>query len=320
MKTYALKDRGVDLSALDKLNFKVSDLMKPGIPGEHGKPMELKLAEVVESPEQPRSDDNPGFALESLQELAESIAETGGLKTPISVRSKNDEGFYVINHGARRYRATRLAGLETIKAFIDDSHDEYDQAIENIQRENLTPMEIARFIGNREKVGDSRTTIAKRIGKSRAFVTTHAALLSLPGSLRQAYEEDRCRDVSMLYELSNLSKVHPEAVEAFVGQDDLSRMAVEAFKTRTKGSTPAETSSKPTADDAENSETPAVLAKAKETRLSKASLLVKHGKGLYVLQLNRPAKARHGWIEDQDTGKEQQVRLAELTIDSIVSG
>ena len=319
MKTYALKDRGVDLSALDKLNFKVSDLMKPGIPGEHGKPMELKLAEVVESPEQPRSDDNPGFATESLQELAESIAESGGLKTPISVRSKNDEGFYVINHGARRYRATKLAGLETIKAFIDDSHDEYDQAIENIQRENLTPMEIARFIGNREKVGDSRTTIAKRIGKSRAFVTTHAALLSLPGSLRQAYEEDRCRDVSMLYELSNLSKVHPEAVEAFVGQNDMSRMAVEAFKTRTKGSTAAEPSGEPAAD-ADHGETPAVLAKEKETRLSKPSLLVKHGKGLYVLQLNRPAKARHGWIEDQDTGMEHQVRLAELTIDSIVSG
>ena len=319
MKTYALKDRGVDLSALDKLNFKVSDLMKPGIPGEHGKPMELKLAEVVESPEQPRSDDNPGFATESLQELAESIAESGGLKTPISVRSKNDEGLYVINHGARRYRATKLAGFKTIKAFIDDSHDEYDQAIENIQREDLTPMEIARFIGNREKVGDSRATIAKRIGKSRAFVTTHAALLALTGSLRQAYEEDRCRDVSTLYELSNLSKVHPEAVEAFIGQSDLSRMAVEVFKTSTKGRTSAETSSEPTAD-ADHSETPAVLAKAKETRFNKASLLVKHGKGLYVLQLNRPAKARHGWIEDQDTGKEQQVRLAELTIDSIVAG
>ena len=150
MKTSPVRIPPIDVAMLDRLDFKVSDLMKPGLPGGH--PLEIPIGMVVENPEQPRSEDNPGFSAESLQELADSIVESGGLKTPISVRSMKD-GVYVINHGARRLRASKLAGMEKIKGFVDDLHDEYDQAIENIQREDLTPMEIAEFIGRREKKG-----------------------------------------------------------------------------------------------------------------------------------------------------------------------
>lgn len=205
----------IELSGLDR--FVVSDLMKVDVPAvaDAGRPLELRLEAIVEDPQQARGEGNPGFSQESLAELAASIVESGGVKTPISVRSRNAEGVYVVNHGARRLRASRMAGLPTISAFIDDNHDEYDQAIENIQRESFTAMEIALFIQRREHRGDTRSAIAKRLGKSSAFVTQHASLLALPKDLREAYDEGRCRDVLTLYELSKFSKQYPEAVADF---------------------------------------------------------------------------------------------------------
>lgn len=108
---------------------------------ESGK-LELSLSSIIEDSEQPRT----FFNEESLNELAESIKERG-VKSPISVRPHPTEpGKYIINHGARRYRASLIAGKTTIPAFIDTNYDLYDQATENIQRENLTAREIAMVI------------------------------------------------------------------------------------------------------------------------------------------------------------------------------
>lgn len=319
----AKKTKGIDLSGLD--NFNVSSLMQAGAPEaaaeSNGKPLEIPLAEILEDPDQPRSEDNPGFSAESLTELADSIVESGGVKTPISVRSKNAEGFYVINHGARRYRSSKLAKLKTIKAFIDDKHDEYDQAIENIQRENFTPMEIALFIEKREKKGDSRVSIARRIGKSKAFITQHASLLTLSPELHQVYDDDRCRDVLALYELANLNKKFPVEVSEFIRQaPEITRSSVEALKASTKAAVQAANDEgEGEGGDSGEGEGGGAAPASEKTKKVKALLMVKHGESLFVLRIDKRPSALHlGWIEDAETGNEIEVELSELTIDSIV--
>lgn len=322
------KGKGIDLSGLDAFN--VSSLMEAGAPGavaveSNGAPLEISLAEIIEDPNQPRTAENPGFSPESLAELADSIKASGGVKTPISVRSRNADGLYVINHGARRYRASVLAQTGTIRAFIDDSHDDYDQAIENIQRENFTPMEIAQFIGRREHQGDSRAAIAKRLGKSKAFVTQHAALLVMSNLLRVAYDEGRCRDVLALYDLTNLEKKFPVEVGEFIEREqEITRTAVEGLKAAIK--TAAEKSAAGDAEGEGGGEDEqegggADDAKASKAKAGKPLVMVKRRKDehLFVLRIDKKPSALHmGWIEDPETGGEVEVELSDLAIDSIV--
>ena len=312
--------RAIDLSGLDAFN--VSSLMVAGVP-EHkdstGKPLELPLDSIVEDPNQPRSEKNPGFSRESLNELAKSIIQSRGVKAPVSVQPVNADGKYIINHGARRFRASKIAGMETIKAFIDDTHDDYDQAIENIQRESFTPMEIALFIAKRERLNDTRVSIAERLGKSKSFVTQHAALLSMPDELREIYDKGRCRDVLVLYELNNLHKKSPEAVLDFLANSqEISRPAVELLKSSLR---------EPEVQKAKNSAAGEVpeepektsLEKGAGTRQEKSTIMVKWQDRLYVLRADiRPSALHLGWIEDSNSMVMSEVELAELIIDSIV--
>ena len=321
------KSKGIDLSGLD--SFNVSSLMEAGAPAavaeSNGTPLEIPLTEIVEDPNQPRTAVNPGFSPESLAELADSIKASGGVKTPISVQSRNADGLYVINHGARRYRASVLAQTGTIKAFIDDSHDDYDQAIENIQRENFTPMEIAQFVGRREQQGDSRTAIAKRLGKSKAFVTHHAALLVMSNLLRVAYDEGRCRDVLALYELTNLEKKFPVEVGEFIEREqEITRTAVEGLKAAIKAAAEkvAAGADEGEGGDGEGQEGEgATDPKATKAKAGKPLLMVRRRKDehLFVLRIDKkPTALRMGWIEDPETGSEVEVELSDLAIDSIV--
>ena len=324
--TVAKKSKGVDLSGLD--DFNVSSLMTAGNPMERaaptGKPLKLPLSEIAEDPNQPRNQESPGFSDESLQELAESITASRGVKSPISVRSKNAEGFYVINHGARRFRAAALAQLSTIPAFIDDEHDDYDQAIENIQRENFTAMEIAEFIGRRESLGENRATIAKRLGKSKGFVTQHASLLSLPPELRVLYTEGRCRDALALYELANLNKAYPYEVQEFLkATPEITRATVSALKASAKAAGAQENGNDPEAVGKEqgNDDESASPDSGKAAKVRKPSIMVKRGDQLFVLRAElKPSSLHLGWIEHPETNERQEVELSDLSIDSIIEG
>jgi ParB family chromosome partitioning protein len=164
----------LDLDGLGDL----SSLLDPVVANASGDgPLHLSLDAIEEDPNQPRKSDNPGFSKESLEELAMTISERG-VKSPISVRERPDApGRYVINHGARRYRASRIAGKEVIPAFVDNDYNEADQVIENLQRNELTAREIADFIGRELAKGKKKIDIAKEIGKSPAFITQHITLL-----------------------------------------------------------------------------------------------------------------------------------------------
>ncbi len=137
---------------------------------------------IEPNPFQPRS----SFDQEALSELADSI-RTFGLIQPITVRKKSDEKYQIIS-GERRFRACRLAGMDMIPAYIRDANDQgmLEMAIvENIQRENLDPIEVAmsyqRLI---EECHLTQEQMADRVGKKRVSVTNYLRLLKLPAKVQ----------------------------------------------------------------------------------------------------------------------------------------
>ncbi len=179
--------------------------------------LELKISQIDEDPHQPRVE----FNSETLKELADTI-NSRGIKTPISVRpSPQKKNRFIINHGARRFRASKLAGKKTIPAYIDTDYTLADQVIENLQRDNLTPREIADYIGRELSLGTKKIEIAKRIGKSQAFVSQHVTLLDLPENISVLFNSGKVQDVTIINELVKAYKKDPEEVEYWLDDEDL---------------------------------------------------------------------------------------------------
>ncbi len=134
-----------------------------------------------------------------LEQLAESIKENGVL-TPISVRDNPKKpGHFIINNGARRFRASKIAEQEFIPAFVDNSHDELNQMIDNIQREDLTILEIAEKIQQLLNKGDvTKSVLAKRAGKPAAWISKHLSALSMPPLLKFLYDSGQCKDLEAI--------------------------------------------------------------------------------------------------------------------------
>ena len=192
-----------DLAALDAPTLENS-----------GQPLMLPVASIDEDPEQPRRE----FEDNRLEDLAETI-RSRGVRQPISVRPNlQAPGRWMLNFGARRLRASKMAGMVEIPAFIDTTADSYDQVIENEQREGLRPLELALFVQKRIALGDNQAEIAKRLGKSRQWVTLATALIEPPDWLLQVYREGRCRGTNELYDLRRLHGEHGDVVEAWAAQ------------------------------------------------------------------------------------------------------
>lgn len=138
---------------------------------------DLPLAEVRPNPYQPRKN----FDEKKLAELAESIKENGVLQ-PIIVR--RSVGGYEIIAGERRCRASELAGQATIPAIIrqfDESQMMEVAILENLQREDLTPLEEAQAYEMLQKnLGLTQEEVSKKMGKSRPYITNYLRLLTLP--------------------------------------------------------------------------------------------------------------------------------------------
>ena len=144
----------------------------------------LPLREIEPDPAQPRKK----FDDDALNQLADSITENGLLQ-PIAVRPKKLGTGYIIIAGERRWRAARLAGLDEVPVIIKDVSDEQAAAlalIENLQREDLNPIEVAEGCHQLiEKYGLTHETAAKKLGKSRSAVTNSLRLLALPEDVRR---------------------------------------------------------------------------------------------------------------------------------------
>ena len=147
----------------------------------------LPLQKIEPNPKQPRHTFDP----EALQSLADSIAEHGVVQ-PLAVRDAGN-GYYQIIAGERRWRAARLAGLTELPVVVLDADDRTVMElalIENLQRQDLNPMEEAE--GYRvliEEYGLTQEQAAARVGKSRPAVTNALRLLALPDEVRAMVEE-----------------------------------------------------------------------------------------------------------------------------------
>lgn len=145
---------------------------------------EIEISNIEPNPNQPRRE----FDQEALQELANSISEVGIIQ-PITLRQM-ENGKYQIIAGERRWRASQLAGLTTIPAYIRTVEDEgvMEMAlVENIQREDLNAIEVALAYQHlAETTGMTQEKISKRVGKSRAAVTNFLRLLKLPAQVQMA--------------------------------------------------------------------------------------------------------------------------------------
>jgi len=142
---------------------------------------EIELSKIVANPWQPRSH----FDEERLAELATSIREIGVIQ-PLTVRKNGD--VYQLIAGERRYRASKLAGLNKIPVYVRTADDEtmLEMAlVENIQREDLDPIEIAiSYQRLLDECSLTQESMSERVGKKRSTVTNYLRLLKLPGEIQ----------------------------------------------------------------------------------------------------------------------------------------
>lgn len=146
----------------------------------------LRIEAIVPNRYQPRQT----FSPQELAELAASLKQSGLLQ-PVLVRRKGD-GMYELISGERRWRAAREAGLETIQAVIRNCSDEESillALVENLQREDLNPMEMARaYQRMMNEFGLTQDIIAQRVGCERSSIANVVRLINLPSEVQQLIE------------------------------------------------------------------------------------------------------------------------------------
>ncbi|MFW6248417.1 MAG: ParB/RepB/Spo0J family partition protein [Bacteroidota bacterium] len=186
---------------------------------------EISINEVEANPFQPREE----FDEEALAELSSSIKEIG-IVQPITVRQINNRKYQIIA-GERRFRASKLAGLETIPAFVRKADDQamLEMAlVENIQREDLNSIEIA--LSYQRLIDECQLTqenLSGRVGKKRSTITNYLRLLKLPPAIQMGLQDKR---LSMGHARALINIEDPEKQEeAFrqIVQKDLSVRQVE---------------------------------------------------------------------------------------------
>ena len=173
----------------------------------------VRLSEIQPRKDQPRKN----FDLESLQQLADSIAEHGLLQ-PVVVREALG-GYYEIIAGERRWRAAKMAGLSEIPVTIlsaDDRKASELAIIENVQREDLNPMEEAQAYKKlQEEYGLTQDKVASAVGKSRSAVANTLRLLDLPD------------EAGALVATGKLSEGHAKVLLGTTYEEDLIKAAKE---------------------------------------------------------------------------------------------
>jgi ParB family transcriptional regulator, chromosome partitioning protein len=153
---------------------------------------EIPVEQIERNQYQPRQE----FEQESLAELADSI-KTHGIIQPLTVRKVSDTEYQLIS-GERRLRASKLAGLKVVPAYVRTANDEQMlewALIENIQREDLNPIEIAKSYERLvEEMGITQDKVASKVGKKRSTITNYLGLLKLPEQVILAL---RAAEISM---------------------------------------------------------------------------------------------------------------------------
>lgn len=178
---------GKGLSALLE-NADTDVTSKTGADGLVGSVAQIPLEQIEPNPFQPRTTFDP----EALRELSDSIREQGIIQ-PITVRKLGYDNYQIIS-GERRFKASKLAGLKAIPAYIRVANDQgmlEMSLVENIQRQNLNPIEIA--LSYKRLIDECNLTqenVSERVGKNRSTVTNFLRLLKLQPEIQSAIKSD----------------------------------------------------------------------------------------------------------------------------------
>jgi ParB family chromosome partitioning protein len=197
------------------------DLGRPGV-------TEIRIENIVANPLQPRKD---GLDEKSLEELIASIKQKGVI-TPITV--KQDEDNFILIAGERRLRASKLAGLKQIPGYVVTISDESEMVeialIENIQRENLNPIDEAEgYAILQSKFNRSQSDIASAVGKKRVTISNALRLLKLPSDIKNSLWDRKVsaghgRAILMMKTAAGMMKLYKMIIE-----ENLSVRAAEAI-------------------------------------------------------------------------------------------
>lgn len=148
---------------------------------------EIAVTAIMPNPKQPRSHFDEG----ALEELADSIRVLGVIQ-PVTVRPNGDDT-YVIISGERRWRASQLAGLQTVPVYVREADDQnlHEMAlVENIQRQDLNAMEVAFSLQRlMDECGLTQDKLSERVGKKRSTIANYLRLLKLPDAVQLAVKE-----------------------------------------------------------------------------------------------------------------------------------
>lgn len=190
----------------------------------------ISITDIQKNPYQPRKE----FDGEKLDELAQSIKENGIIQ-PIIVRQSPVIGYEILA-GERRYRASLLAGLRSIPAVVKQLSDQemmVQSIIENLQRENLNPIEEARAYESLVEKGFTHAEIADKMGKSRPYISNSIRLLSLPEPILSEVETGKLSQAHAR-SLVGLNKEQQDYFFQRIIEEDISVRKLEALLTEKK--------------------------------------------------------------------------------------
>ncbi len=192
----------------------------------------IPLDRIAPNPYQPRQ----SFDEEALAELVASI-KSRGLLQPILV--KKDGAGYILVAGERRFRAARAAGMERVPAVVMDDIEDTDllqiALIENLQREDLNPIETARAYQTLlEKCSLTQAQLAERVGKNRASVANSLRLLTLPDNIKQLVAEGKLSEGHARAILSVADPIMRDKIAARIISETMTVRQAESLTRRTK--------------------------------------------------------------------------------------
>lgn len=189
---------------------------------------QIDLSLIEPDPEQPRRT----FDKEKLQSLSDNI-KVHGILQPITVQPANDEGKHLIIMGERRWRAAKLAGLKSIPALVKEATSQLRaiQVTENVQRAELTTMEIAMAVEQMKNDGMTRQQIAESLGWNQSAISRFTSVAKMPEELQELARQNV--PVQALADLNAQWKKDETAARTFVeatNAEEITRMTVSALR------------------------------------------------------------------------------------------
>ena len=292
-----------------------------------GSGQQIDLSGIEADPDQPRR----GFDEGKLRSLSESIAAHGVLQ-PITVQPQNADGKHLIIMGERRWRAAQLAGVTRIPAIVREATAELRaiQLTENVQRADLTTMEIAQAVDQMRNAGKKRPEIAKSLGWSEAEVSRFAGILKMPVMLQDlAHKNVPARALS---DLNALWKKNERAVAEFLANtasEDISRVTVATLRSECKtgqdapdtdpfqqnGSDSRSFSSKRPSENNVPETKPAATPSAQGPIV----ILCRHGQDIGRILTDRRATSNKAlMVSFDDSARVQEIPLSEIELLEVV--